>query len=248
MKKQSGIIIGLVPARGGSKGVKKKNLQRLAGRPLIAYAIECGLACKSIDKIIVSTDDPDIAETARQWGADVPFMRPSELSLDDTPMLPVLQHSIREAESIYSNKIDTLVLLQPTSPLRTVDDVEDALALYHRDSSCQAVISGHEAHFNPYFSMAVLEKGMVRLALPVDRDIYGRQNCPPVYNLDGTVWIYSREAVMDLQQRIPPQTRLFIVPGTRVVEIDTETDLEIARLFISKKRSQRTDHESKRSE
>lgn len=235
MKKKSGIILGLIPARGESKGIKRKNLKHLAGKPLIAHAIECGLTCPSIDKLIVSTDDPEIAEISRQWGAEVPFTRPSELTRDDTPMLPVLQHAIKKMESINNIKVDSLVLLQPTSPLRKVSDIENALALYFEDDSCQAVISGCVAHFNPYFSMATLDNGYISLLFESNKGIYGRQNCPPVYNLNGTVWIYSREAIMDLQQRIPANARLFIVPGNRVVEIDTETDFEIAKILISQK-------------
>ncbi len=233
MNKNDKNIIGMIPARGGSKEVKNKNIRYLHGKPLIAYTIECGLACPSINKLVVSTDSLEIAEISRQWGAEVPFIRPSELAEDDTPMLPVIQHSIKSIEDIYNRRVDFLILLQPTSPLRNSSDIENALELFTQDGLCQAVISGGKAKYNPCFSMASLDNGYVRLILASGEKIFGRQNCPPVYNLNGTVWIYSREAIMDLQQRIPPQTKLFIVPDERIVEIDTENDFKIAEILIS---------------
>lgn len=234
MKKKDGIILGLIPARGGSKGVERKNIKMLSGKPLIAYSIECGLACPSIDKLIVSTDDAKIAAISREHGAEIPFMRPPELAQDNTPMLPVLQHAIEHAETAYNEQVHALVLLQPTSPLRKASDVENAISLYYEDDACQAVVSGREAHFNPYFSMAELDNGYVRLLFESGKNIYGRQNCPAVYDLDGTVWVYSRTALMDQQQRIPLNTRLYTVPGKRVVEIDSEFDFEIAEILISR--------------
>ncbi|MBW8039128.1 MAG: acylneuraminate cytidylyltransferase family protein [Planctomycetes bacterium] len=233
MKKSSCFTLGLIPARGGSKGIRRKNTRYLSGKPLIAYSIECGLACPSIDKVVVSTDNREIAEISRDLGAEVPFMRPSELAQDETPMLQVMQHALETAENIYHKKVDTLVLLQPTSPLRKVSDIEESLLIYLQDKDCQAVISGRTAHFNPYFNMACLEEGYVQLAIPPSEDIGSRQKCPVVYDLDGTVWIYSREALMDIKKRIPPRTRLFEVPEERVIEIDTELDFKIAEILMS---------------
>ncbi|MBA7608369.1 CMP-N,N'-diacetyllegionaminic acid synthase [subsurface metagenome] len=241
MKKSSYMTLGLIPARGGSKGIRRKNTRHLSGKPLIAYSIECGLACPSIDKVVVSTDDREIAEFSREWGAEVPFMRPSELAQDETPMLQVMQHALETAENIYHKKVDTLVLLQPTSPLRKASDIEESLLIYLQDKDCQAVISGRIAHFNPYFNMAFLEEGYVRLAIPPSEDIGSRQKCPAVYDLDGTVWIYSREALMDIKKRIPPRTRLFEVPEERVIEIDTELDFKIAEFLMSQLNNNSTD-------
>ncbi len=232
----SGLVLGLIPARGGSKGIKKKNIRHLLGKPLISYTVECARACSFIDKPIVSTDDSEIAEISRKWGAEVPFIRPPELAKDDTPMLPVMQHAVQSVEEIYRERVKILVLLDPTSPLRKVKDVEEALSLFHHDGACQAVVSGCEAHRSPYFNMVCLEDGFVQILMPTDRDIGCRQECPPVYDLDTTVWIYSREAIMDIGKRIPPRTRLFLVPEERSIHIDTELDFKIVEFLMKQSR------------
>jgi len=233
----SGIVLGLIPARGGSKGVNKKNIRHLLGKPLISYTIECARACSFIDKVVVSTDDAEIAEISKQWGAEVPFIRPSNLAQDDTPMLPVMQHAIETVEAIYREPANILILLDPTSPLRQVKDIQEALSLFRRDSACQAVVSGCEAHRSPYFNMVRLEDGLVQILIPTDKDIGCRQDCPPVYDLDTTVWIYSREAIMDIRQRIPPRTRLYLVPKERSIHIDSEWDFMIVE-FLMKESSE----------
>lgn len=226
------MILGLIPARGGSKGIKKKNIRPLLGRPLISYTIECALACSLIDKVIVSTDDPEIAEIAKKWEAEVPFIRPSELAKDNTPMLPVMQHALETVESLYQERVDILILLDPTSPLRKVKDIEEAFSIYNEDKTCQAVVSGREAHRNPYFNMLQLENDYVHLLIEPDKEIGRRQDCPPVFDLDTTVWIYSRAALMDIGQRIPPRTRFYRVPEARSYHIDTEFDLKIVESLI----------------
>lgn len=228
----SGMVLGLIPARGGSKGIKKKNIRHLLGKPLISYTIECALACSLIDKVVVSTDDSEIAEISRESGAEVPFVRPPELAKDDTPMLPVMQHAIETVEETYREKVDILILLDPTSPLRKVKDIEEAFSLFTHDGACQAVVSGCKAHRSPYFNMVRLEDGFVQMLVQTDKDIGRRQDCPPVYDLDTTVWIYSRETIMDIRKRIPPLTRLYIVPEERSIHIDTERDFMIVEFLM----------------
>ncbi len=229
---KEGMKLGLIPARGGSKGINKKNIKNLLGRPLISYTIECARACSFLDKVIVSTDDPEIAEISKEWGAEVPFERPPELAQDNTPMLPVMQHSIETAEAVYKKKVNILILLDPTSPLRKVEDIEQALSIFNKDKTCQAVVSGKEAHHSPYFNMVSLEENFVKILIGSDQDIGCRQDCPPVFDLDTTVWIYSREAIMDLGQRIPPRTRLLVVPEERSIHIDTELDFKFVEFLL----------------
>jgi len=233
------MVLGLIPARGGSKGIKKKNIRHLLGKPLISYTVECAHACSFIDKVVVSTDDSEIAEISREWGAEVPFIRPPELAKDDTPMLPVMQHAVESVEAIYRERVNILILLDPTSPLRKVKDVEEALSLFSRDGACQAVVYGCEAHRSPYFNMVRVEDGFVQILMQTDKDIGCRQECPPVYDLDTTVWIYSREAIMDIGKRIPPRTRLYLVPEERSIHIDTELDFMIVE-FLMKQSSEVT--------
>ena len=225
------MVLGLIPARGGSKGVPQKNIRLVRGKPLIAWAIECGLASPAIDHLIVSTDSEKIAEIARQWGAEVPFLRPSELAEDTTPMLPVMQHAIVEAEKYYENAVGVLILLDPTAPLRTVDDIENSLRLF-RNSDCSAVISGNAARRSPYFNMVVPEDGYVRIAISNRRAIGCRQDSPPVFDLNTVVWIYSRSALMQERSRIPQKTVLYEVPAERAIDLDTELDFKILQSFM----------------
>ena len=234
------MVLGLIPARGGSKGVPRKNIRSVCSKPLIAYAIQCGLNCSSLDHLIVSTDDPEIAEISENWGADVPFLRPSELAEDTTPMLPVMQHAIVEAEKYYENEVGVLVLLDPTAPLRTVDDIENSLRLF-RNSDCSAVISGNAARRSPYFNMVVPKDGFVRLAI-FDKNAIGcRQDSPPVFDLNTVVWIYSRSALMEERSRIPQKTVLYEVPAERAIDLDTELDFKILQALMDASYNPRSD-------
>ncbi|MBW2104342.1 MAG: acylneuraminate cytidylyltransferase family protein, partial [Deltaproteobacteria bacterium] len=182
------ITLGLVPARGGSKGVPGKNLRLVRGRPLVAWAVECGVRAPSIDRVVVSTDSDQIAKAAQEAGADVPFMRPASLARDDTPMMPVMQHAVASVEDIYARIVDRLVLIDPTAPLRRVEDIERAIRM-HEEGDCDAVISGNVAHRNPYFNMVRQEGKYIRLVLEEGRDVGRRQDAPPVYDLNTVVWV-----------------------------------------------------------
>jgi len=227
------MILGLVPARGGSKGIKKKNIKELLGRPLIAYSIEQGLASPVIDRVVVSTDDREIAEVARAAGADLPFMRPAELARDDTPMFPVMEHALDAVEAEKGEQVSHLVLLDATSPLRLVSDIEDAMGLFE-GGNCEAVISGTQAHRSPWFNMVSIDdRGYVGL-LNGSGDVGRRQDCPQAYDLDTTVWIYTRAAIKDIKKRMPERTRLYIVPAERAFHIDTELDFEIVSYLMKR--------------
>ena len=234
MSSQNRMILGVIPARGGSKGVSGKNIRSVLEKPLIAYAIECGLKCPSIDNLIVTTDNEEIASISRKWGADVPFMRPGELCGDEIPMLPVLQHALNTSEQYYKKTVEILVILDPTGPLRTVGDVEGCIKLF-RDSNCDAVISGNLAHRNPYFNMVMEDNGYVHLVIPTSKPIGRRQDCPVVYDLNTVVWIYSRKALMKEKARIPKRTLLYLVPPERAIDIDTELDFKILEFLMAQR-------------
>ena len=228
------MVLGVIPARGGSKGVPGKNIRPVLGKPLIAYAIECGLNSPSIDHLIVTTDSHEIAKIAEECGADVPFLRPAELAGDEMPMLPVLQHTLTESESYYDKTVKTLVLLHPTGPLRTVDDIEACLKLL-RESDCEAVVSGNMTHQSPYFSMVMLNNDYARLVFPSPEPIGRRQDSPLVYDLNAVAWAYSRKALMEEKARIPKRTLLYLIPPERAIDIDTELDFEILEFLMGKK-------------
>ncbi len=190
------MILGLVPARGGSKGVPGKNLRLVDGQPLVVRTIGCGLACPSIDRLIVSTDSEEIAEVAKAAGAEVPFMRPFELAGDTTPMMPVMQHALRTSEELYGTTVDAVALLHPTGPLRAVEDVEGAIRMF-RESECDAVVSGHEALRSPYFTAVESSGEYVRLCKSAEPPPGRRQDCPEVFDLNAVMWVHSRKTLAE---------------------------------------------------
>ena len=225
-------VLGLVPARGGSKGITNKNIRLLAGKPLIAHAIQCGLACDSISRLIVSTDSEEIARVAREWGAEVPFIRPARLAEDATPMLPVMQHAIREIEAQCDREVDVLVLIDPTAPMRIAEDIENALDVFGRND-CDAVVSGTRSRRSPYFNM-VKENVHGWMELVDSTQVVGRrQDAPQTYDLNTVVWVYSRSALMAQGERIPEKTMLYEVAEDRALDIDTEYDLRVAECLMN---------------
>jgi CMP-N-acetylneuraminic acid synthetase len=234
MKDRETMVLGVIPARGGSKGVKGKNVRLVAGRPLIVYAIECALRCPSIDHVIVSTDSREIAEVAEKYGADVPFIRPAGLAEDATPMLPVLQHAIVEAETYYSKTVECLVLTDPTAPLRTVEDVERCLEQL-RTGPYDAVITGHTAHRNPYFNMVRPVDHYAELVCTPLREVGCRQDAPAVFDLNTIAWVYSRNALMEERARLPKHTGLCLVPPERALDLDTELDFQFLEFLLTRK-------------
>ena len=226
------MILGITPARGGSKGIVNKNLTLVNNKPLIAYAIDCGNQAQCIDYHIVSTDSQKIAEIAIEYGAEVPFIRPIELAADDTPMLPVLQHAIKETEKYYSENVEALIVLDPTAPLRIINDVEEAFSLFTK-GNYDAVISAHTAKKNPYFNMVMKKGELLSLVCEPEVEVNCRQEAPEVFELNTVVWIYSREALMIKQKRIPERSEIYIVPENRVIDIDTKYDLTILNHLIN---------------
>lgn len=226
------MVLAVVPARGGSKGILRKNIRMLNGKPLLAHAIDCGRACPDVDYLVVSTEDTEIAEIARDYGADVPFMRPARLAVDTAPMLPVLQHAVEQSEEHYGRRLELLVLLDPTGPLRTPDDVARCIELA-RGGNCDAVISGNRAHRSPYFNMVVPDGNFVKLAAIPPAGVDRRQDAPLIYDLNTVVWVYSRRALMQEKARIPKKSKLYLVPSERALDLDTELDFEILEIIIT---------------
>jgi CMP-N,N'-diacetyllegionaminic acid synthase len=220
--------VATICARGGSQGLPGKNIRPLAGKPLIAHSIEQALACPRIDAVYVSTDDPEIAEIARLYGAEVPFLRPAELATASAPKLPVVRHLV-EAIEAAGVAVGRIVDLQPTSPLRDRTDIDACLDLLDADTDC--VITGCIAHANPYFNMVELDEGgHARLSKPLAGDIAGRQMAPPVYAMNGSVYAWHR-ATLD-KGLWGGRTRLHAMPPERSVDIDTAIDFQLAELLI----------------
>lgn len=228
------LIVCVIPARGGSKGIRDKNIRQVLGRPLIAYSIECGLACPSIDHVVVTTDSDRIAEIALKYGAEVPFMRPAGLAGDTTPMMPVLEHALHACEGLYATEIEALVLLSPANPLRTPKDVEKCLEIF-RQGPCDAVITAVPARRNPYFNMVVEKGGYARLVIEPEVPIGRRQDCPAVYDLNDSIWVFSRETIVERKDRIPEKSRLYVMGQDSALDVDDELDLEILETIMERR-------------
>ena len=168
----------MITARGGSKGLPGKNLRLLGGRPLIAYTVDAARDSGAFDRVILSTDAPDIAAAARSLGSDVPFMRPPELARDETPHQPVLEHAVRWLDEHEEYRPDAVMILQPTSPFRQPHPIREAISLLDR-SGADSVVSVSEvpSHFNPMRTLRVDDRGMASLVLAITvANVYNRLN------------------------------------------------------------------------
>jgi len=227
-QEESSILLGVIPARSGSKGIKNKNLRTVLNRPLIYYTIKDALSYKKIYKTIVTTDSLEIAEVAKKYGAEVPFLRPKKLAKDNTPMLEVLKHALIKCEQLYSIKIKGIMLLDPTSPLRRRGDIKAMINIFLKKKP-DLVIAVSQSKRNPYYSMLEINKnGYAQLVL---RGNYiRRQDIPPIYDITNNCWIFSRRAVLR-SSRIPPKTIPYEINGFHV-DIDKEDDLKIFEWFL----------------
>lgn len=219
-------------ARGGSQGVPRKNVRSLMGKPLIVHTIEQALAAPSIDRVFVSTEDAEIAEVARTAGAELPFLRPAEMATSTAAKFPVILHLVDFIEKIGVD-VTRIVDLAPTSPLRTVADIEGAIALLDKDTDC--VITGYLADKNPYFDMVETQAdGNIRLVKPLPRDVTSRQEAPKVWSMNGSVYVWHRRTLMSGLWK--GRTRLYEMPHERSVDIDNEIDFRMAELLMQEAR------------
>lgn len=227
-------VVGAIFARGGSKGLRRKNIRRLGGKPLIAYAIETALASALINRVIVSTDDSEIADVAQQFGAEVPFMRPQELASDDSPEWLAWQHAIRRLKAAEGEpKMDVFVSVPTTSPLRALDDVDSCIRTLLK-SDADLVITVKHAQRNPYFNMVVVDdEGYARLAMPSNQSFFRRQAAPPIFDMTTVAYAARPEFVLNANSMFEGKVKAVVVPAERALDIDTELDLRMAEFFLS---------------
>lgn len=225
-------IIAIIPARGGSKGIPRKNIKLLCGKPLIAYSIEQALKSNYISRVIVSTEDAEIAQISREYGSEV-IERPVELARDDTPSLPVIKHVITYLETNEGYKAEIIVVLQPTSPLRTVEDIEKTIDKLFQ-SGCDSVVSLCEVEHPPEW-MYILVSDRIEPLLKEDRKIYRRQDMQKTYRLNGAVYVTHNENVTKKNVIMGQDTRAIIMPPERSIDIDSDYDFIIAECLMHKR-------------
>lgn len=222
----------LICARGGSKGVPGKNIKPLAGKPLIAWAIEQAKAVPRIHRVVVSTDSEEIAQVARDFGADVPFIRPPELARDDSPEWLAWRHAvefIRQTDGAYP---DRLVSVPATAPLRRPEDIENCLDEYEKGGA-DIVVTVTDAHRSPYFNMITRDAhGMARLVIPPEGRVFRRQDAPTVYDMTTVAYVTTPSFILSHDRVFSGRVRAVPVPPERALDIDTELDFRIAEFLM----------------
>jgi CMP-N,N'-diacetyllegionaminic acid synthase len=227
----SGFTLGLICARGGSKGLPGKNVRRVARHPLIAYTIAVARGCQSLDRVVVSTDDDEIAAVARRYGAVV-LMRPARLARDDTAKLPVLRHAVGAVERELGLRVELVVDLQVTSPVRTVGDIERCLRAVRKPAT-DVALTVARARNNPYYDLIEERRGYLVTSKRPPRVITRRQDAPPVYVVTGSVYAYRRDYLMaEGADVLGRRTRGVIVPEERSLDVDTALDLKLLELLV----------------
>lgn len=215
----------LIPARGGSKGIPRKNIKLIAGKPLIVWTIEAALRSHLLDAVVVSTDDPEIADVARSAGAQVPFMRPPELAQDQTPGLDPVMHALDQLP-----QFDSVLLLQPTSPLRTTGDIDACLGLAMQHDA-PSVVSVSEPDTHPHWTYRLTDgitlKRMIDAA-PVAR----RQDLPAVVALNGAMYFANANWLRCSGSLVGMETLAYVMARERSVDLDTPLDWKFAELLL----------------
>ena len=228
-------ILGLINARGGSKSIPHKNIAPLSGKPLIAWTIEAALRSSSLTRVVVSTDDPVIADVSRKFGAEVPFLRPTELARDDTPGIEPVLHAVCWLAEQENYRPDYVMLLQPTSPLRNTADIEAAVELAHT-GICDAVVSVSEAAMHPFWMKQINDNGELADFVPAVEQYTRRQDLPPAYALNGAIYLIRREALLNQRTLCPLHTLAYVMPAERALDIDTPWELQLADLVLQNQR------------
>lgn len=224
-------IVGLITARGGSVSVPRKNVRLLAGKPLIAWVIEAALHSQGLSRVIVSTDDEEIAAIARRWGVEVPFRRPAELAGPDSSHISVVEHAIHWLAEHENSRPDYMMLLQPTSPLCTAEDIDAAIEIARKRDAI-AVVSLCETDHHPYLVKRILADGTLEDLIPTDIPYLRRQVLPSAYVLNGAIYLNRRESLLGDRVFVPRGTYPYIMPRERSLDINTMADFYLADLIL----------------
>ncbi len=223
-------ILCVIPARGGSKGLPGKNIKKLVGKPLIAYTIEHARKSKYIDRIIVSTDSMEIADISKQYGAEVPFIRPKELASDDSSIFDVLLHTMDWMENRERYLFNILVLLHATAPLRIPEDIDNCIEMLVKEQA-DNVFSVAEAHRNPYFNMVEIY-GNGKIGLVKEGSFVTRQSAPKVFDINASVYVWWKDVFKKKKSIFSENTQIYIMPKERSIDIDDAIDFKIAEMLL----------------
>lgn len=220
-------VLGIIPARGGSKGLPRKNILNIAGKPLIAWTIEEAEKSKYIDRVILSSEDEEIIQVAISWGCDVPFRRPKELAEDHSPTNDVIKDILIKLSTRY----DYIVLLQPTSPLRIVKDIDGCIerCVKQRVNACVTVT---QAEKSPYWMYYLDSSDSMQPLLDSEDNKLRRQDLPNIYALNGAVYVVQCQSFIENRNFLTGQTLAYVMPKERSMDIDTELDFHLANFLL----------------
>lgn len=225
-------MLAIIPARGGSKGVPRKNIKNLAGKPLIYYTINVAQKSKHIDRIIVSTDDEEIAKIALKYGAEVPFLRPKELASDNAKAIDNYIYTINKLIQMDNNAIKEFIVLQPTSPLRSANDIDNAIKIFY-EKKAESVISVVKAEHPPTWYKKINSEGVLVDYFPFADNNLNRQEAAETYLPNGAIYIFNYEALIKNYGYYNIHTYPYIMNQENSIDIDTQLDFKLAELLLS---------------
>lgn len=228
-------VLALITARGGSKGIPRKNLALVGGRPLLAWSVAACRSAVTVDRIILTTDDVEIAQLGSDLGAEVPFMRPSELARDDTTSVEVVLHALESLAALGDPVPELMVLIQPTSPLRTAEDIDNAVAIA-RGHPGATVVSVSPVRTHPNMAYMVAPDGT--LTEYMDHPVHHRrQELEPLVEMNGAIYVLPCQKIFDEASIFSGQMIAYEMPLNRSLDVDTDWDLDVADMVLSRTRS-----------
>lgn len=217
-------VLGLIPARGGSKGIARKNVRELAGKPLLQWTAEAALLARSLTSVVLTTDDDEIAAVGRRCGLSVPFVRPGELAADDTPTLPVVQHAVRTLEAL-GERFEAVCLLQPTNPFRKASDIDACVELF-RSTGADAVLSILPVpyEYNPHWVFFRTAEGLLRLSTGESQPLPRRQLLPAAFHREGSLYVTRRDVIMEMNSLYGDRVLGYELNAEVTINLDTPAD------------------------
>ena len=228
-------ILCTICARGGSKGVKNKNIKELNGKPLIAYTIEQAKASGLFEHIVISTDSDNIASVAKQYGAEVFFKRSEEMASDTAGKLDVIKDAFKRSEEYYNRTFDYLIDLDATAPLRSVEDIINSFNQF-KENNNDNLITAMPSRRSPYFNLVEQDKdGKVYLSKKLDGAVVRRQDAPKSYDMNASIYIWKRDVILNESSLFLEKTGLYVMPEERSIDIDNELDFKFVEFLMRKK-------------
>lgn len=230
-------ILCTICARGGSKGVKNKNIKELNGKPLIAYTIEQAKDSNLFEHIVISTDSDDIANIAKKYGAEVFFKRSEEMATDTAGKLDVIRDAFKRSEEYYNRTFDYLIDLDATAPLRSVEDIIDSFNQF-KENNNDNLITAMPSRRSPYFNLVEQdENGKVYLSKELDNKIIRRQDAPKSYDMNASIYIWKRDIILNENSIFLEKTGLYVMPEERSIDIDTEFDFKFVDFLMKENKN-----------